>query len=186
MRLRLCLFDSDGKFRRAWDIGFAADSIRVLPQGLVLVRDARTGQFHAFDKEGAPRQNDAAAPPDTFQTRVLDARSGVITPGSGGQIQVRLDKPGEILLSLQPLDADQNGNAYVAVESTPGESAGEGLAVEKTVRKYAADGKLVCETSAMPLDYYVIPVDELRAHDGVIYQLMTTDTEVEINVWNTR
>jgi len=89
-----------------------------------------------------------------------------------------------LLFSLEVLATDSGGNTYVALESTTGSREADEINVNKYVRKYSADGKLVDEIADIALDYYVTPVDELRVRRGVVYQLLTTNTEVRINVWD--
>ena len=181
---RISEFDSEGKFRRAWKTGFSPDSVTVVPSGLVVVREATTGQLHLFDREGRPQTGEIVLP-QTGEARVLNGKSGTVArPPDGGILQVHFDRPGLVLLSLESLATDQAGNIYVALETTAG-GAAEGINVNKYVRKYSADGKLLGEITDIPLDYFVTPVDELRVHKGIVYQLMTSSSEVRINVWNT-
>src|SRR5271166_1017530 len=189
LRNSVSVFDSRGKFRQAWRIGFAADSVTVGANGLILVREASTGQLHAFDLQGKLRPSEAAALPQAAEARVLTGNSGTVTVppiGSAGgrTIEVRLDKPGLRLLSIEGLGTDSQGNTYVALETTTGGEETEGINLNKSVRKYAANGVLVCEVTDIPLDYYVTPVDELRVRKGILYQLMTGSSEVRINVWD--
>jgi hypothetical protein len=190
LRQRIAVFDPQGKYRRDWKLGFAADSVTVIPSGLVVVREASTGQLYAFDNEGQSRPSQGVALPKPEEARLLSARSGTVTrPASGGfpggVLEVQFDKPALRLLSLQGLGTDREGNTYVALETTAGGETTEGINLNKYVRRYGADGKPVDETADIPLDYYVHPVDELRVRKGIVYQLMTTGSEVRINVWDT-
>jgi hypothetical protein len=187
---RLVLYDSQGKFKQAWETGFAPDSVTVTQDGLMRVREANTGQIHVFDREGKTRSGDAAKPPVQQQARVLSGNSGTIATAStngpaGGSISVRFEEPGSSLLSLESLATDPNRGTFVAMEATAPRGGSDGIDVTKTVRRYSPQGTLLSETSAIPLDYYVVPVDELRVRNGIIYQLMTTRSEVRINEWNT-
>ena len=74
-----------------------------------------------------------------------------------------------------------SSGSYVALESTAG---GDSVDVTKSVRRYSAEGRLIAETTDLPLDYFVRPTDEIRVRDGAVYQLMTTMSEVRINVWD--
>jgi hypothetical protein len=182
---RISEFDSEGKFHRAWKTGFPPDSVTVTPGGLVLVREATTGEIHVFDREGRPQSSQGLVSPQPAEARVLNGKNGtVVRPANQGVLQIRFDRPGLVLLSLESLATDQAGNTYVALESTAG-GAAEGINVNKYVRKYSAEGKLLGEITDIPLDYFVTPVDELRVHKGIVYQLMTGSSEVRINVWNT-
>jgi hypothetical protein len=190
LRGRVAVFDSQGKFLEAWKIAFAADSVTLIPKGLVLVHEASTGQLHVFDSQGQPRPNEGAELPEPAKARVLDSRSGTVArlatgDARGGPLDVRFDTPGSTLLSLQSLATDHEGNTYIALETTAGGEATGAINLKKGVRKYTASGKLVCEIADIPLDYYIAPVDELRVHKGMVYQLMTTSSEVRINVWDT-
>ena len=190
LRNRVSLFDSHGAFRKAWKIGFAADSLTVVADGVVLVREATTGQLHAFDREGQARQTEGTALPEQAEARVLNSKSGnvkrpVIDNTHGGPLAVQIDRPGLTLVSIEVLSIDQKGDTYVALETTANSQPAEGISLNKYVRRYSSDGKLLCEIADIPLDYYVPPVDELRAHKGKVYQLETTNSEVRINVWDT-
>lgn len=187
---RVAAFDSQGTFKGDWKIGFAADSVTVIPGGLVVVREASTGQLHAFDRQGRPLTQPAALP-EPAEASLLSADSGSVTRpatpgGGGGLLEIRMEKPGLRLLSLESLAIDRQGDTYVALETTAGGDAAEGVNLNKVVRRYDAVGKLVCEVADIPLDYYIPPVDELRVRNGILYQLMTTSHEVRINVWDTK
>jgi hypothetical protein len=191
LRKSISVFDTQGKFRAAWKIGFAADSITVVSSELVLVREAVTGQYYAFDRNGKPRPSAGTALPlapkawiDKGSKSGSVALSGVMG-GPSHTLQVQTDQPGTTLLSLEVLANGQGGGTYVALETTANDQSTDAVNLQKYVRKYSADGRVVCQTADIPLDYYVVPVDELRVHEGVIYQLMTTSSEVQINVWNT-
>ena len=101
--------------------------------------------------------------------------------GTKGSLDVRFDKPGMRLLSIESLGTDSQGNTYVALEATTG---GEQVNVCKYVRKYSVDGKVISEISDIPLDYYVGPVNELRVRKGVLYQMRTTPSELQMNEWD--
>ena len=188
---RVSVYDAQGKFRRVWDVGFAPDSITVTSDGFVLVREASTGQIHVFDREGKSRPGVEAKAPVQPQARVLTGKTGTVSSMSrsglaGGSIAVRFDEPGSALLSLESLGTDPDRGTFVALEAATHEKGDDdAIDVKKSVRRYALDGRLVSEISNIPLDYYVVPVDELRVHKGVVYQLMTTSTEVRINEWDT-
>jgi hypothetical protein len=185
LRQRIAVIGPQGTFHQEWKLGFAADSVTVIPNGLVLVREASTGQLHGFDRQGQPRPADRAALPEPAATRLLTAKSGSVTRPGGAAIEVQFERPGLRLLSLESLPTDTGGNTYVALEATAGGEATEGINVNKYIRKYSADGKLVAEIADIPLDYYVRPVDELRVRKGIVYQLMTANSEVRINAWDT-
>lgn len=190
LRKSISVFDAQGKFRESWNIGFAADSVTAVGSDLVLVREAVTGQYHAFNREGTPRPTgDATLPPAAKAWVDRGGKSGSIAlsenrGSASNAIQVQVDQPSSTLLSLESLGTDQGGNTYIALETTVGDQSSDTINLQKYVRKYSADGRMICETADIPLDYYVVPVDELRVHQGVVYQLMTTGSEVQINVWN--
>jgi hypothetical protein len=168
LRARVVVFDPDGRFHQSWNVGFAADSIRILPEGVVLIRGAKTGELHRFDREGRLIAGvDSTSSPEPLQGHKLTSTSGSIPVpgGKGNAIAIQLDRPGISLLSIEPLSADHDGNTYVAVETTGGELT-DAINVSKTVRKYSPGGSLLCETADLPLDYYIAP-------------------EVRINVWDT-
>jgi hypothetical protein len=191
LRSNVSSFDPHGRFLKAWKIGFATDSLTVIANGLVLAREASTGRMHAFDQEGETRTAEGVTPPERDEAHVLAGqnRGTIMRPASenahGGPLEVQLDKPGLTLLSLESLATDQNGDTYVALETTTNGEATEAISLNKYVRRYSALGKLLCEIANIPLDYYVTPVDELRVHKGVVYQLQTTRSEVRVNVWDT-
>jgi hypothetical protein len=189
LRNRLAAFDAQGKFRQSWKIGFAADSVTSLANGLVLIREARSGEVHVFDEEGRPRPAEHPSLPSQPEGHLVNGNSGTITKpdvgvSHGGTVSIQLEKPGSTLISLELLATDSTGNAYVALESTTGGKESNAISLNKYVRKYAPDNSLVDEIDDMPLDYYIPPADELRVHKGIVYQLYSTDSEVRINLWN--
>jgi hypothetical protein len=179
---RLAVFSSRGEYQKEFKIGFAADDVTIMPGGLILVREASTGDNHLIDREGKPRQGETTPPPEA-EAKLLTDKTGTVMRASGGLLQVTFDKPGLRLLSIQALATDQEGNTFVALEATPG---GEIVDVSKYVQEYAASGKLVSEVADIPLDYYVIPVDELKVRKGVLYQLRSTASEIQINEWEVK
>ncbi len=190
LRSRIVVFDPQGKFRKAWKIGFAADSVTVIPNGMIVVQEAGTGQLHLFDRDGQPHPKEVAALPGRAEARVLTGASGTIArtafhKSPRDPLAIQFDRSGRILLSIEGLADDREGNTYVALESTAASGSTEDVNVSKDVRKYTADGALVREIADIPLDYYVSPVDELRVNKGMVYQLLTTKTGVKINEWNT-
>jgi hypothetical protein len=191
LRSRVSSFDSDGRFRKAWKIGFRADSLTAIANGLVVVREASTGRLQAFDREGQARPAEAVTLPERVEARVLTGQNRgtvsrpVIDNAHGGPLVIQFDKPGVTLLSLESLANDQKGDTFVALETTASGEAPEAISLNKYVRRYSSDGKLLCEIADIPLDYYVPPVDELRVHKGVVYQLQTTSSEIRVNVWDT-
>lgn len=183
LQKRLAIFDAQGKFLAELKIGFAADSLAITPNGLIQARQASTGDVLLFDRAGRSRPASEAALPPTGEARLLNDKSATITRPSGakGSLEVRFDKPGLRLLSIENLATDSQGNIYVALEATAG---GEQVDVSKYVRKYSLSGKVISEVSDIPLDYFVSPVNELRVRKGVLYQMMSTPTELQINEWD--
>ncbi len=187
---RLALYDAQGTFKRAWNVGFAADSVRITGSGLVLVREETTGTLRVFDREGNARPDETAAPPSLPHAEVPPGgKSGTLSAaagsGPGRPLSVRYDEPGSALLSLEGLDVDPDRGTFVAIETSVPDGGAEAINVRKFIRRYSLQGALVCESTALPLDYYVLPVDEIRVHKGVAYQLLTTRNEVRINEWDT-
>src|SRR5262249_48596005 len=116
------------------------------------------------------------------------AGAGVVswagTPGRpGGALEIHFEKPGLRLVSIQGLAVDSSGDVFVALEATNG--GGGAVDFNKTGWRDFAGGTLVAETTDLPLDYYVRPTDEIRVHKGQVFQLMTTSSEVRINIWDT-
>jgi len=191
LQSRVVSFASDGKFLKAWNLGFAADSLTVIANGMVLVREASTGQLHAFDREGQARPAEEATLPVRAEARVQPGknRGEVVRTAANGThaspLEIQFDKPGLALVSLESLAIDKKGDTYVALETTAGGGSPDAINLNKYVRRYSSDGKLLCEIADIPLDYYVAPVDELRVRNGLIYQLQTTKSEVRVNVWDT-
>jgi hypothetical protein len=184
------VFDAEGKFLRAWKVGFAADSLTVDPRGLVVVREATTEQLHVFDGNGRPHPLEHAVLPEAPEARVISATAGTVAPPAKGNshpglLSIQFEKPGSTLLSLESLATDSEGNSFIALEATTGSASDDTISVDKYVRRYSPAGALTNEIADIPLDYYVPPVDELRVRHGVVYQLFTTNSEVRINVWNT-
>ncbi len=184
LRKRLAIFDGKGKFQRELIIGFAADDVTIMPNGLIQVRDSRSGDTVLFDRQGQQRSSEGAAPPQIGEARLLSGKSGAVTrpsAGGGGSLQVQFDKIGLRLLSIESLATDREGNTYVALEATAGSDV---VDVSKYVRKYAANGKLLAEVADIPLGYYILPVNEFRIRNDTLYQLMTTRSEVQMNEWD--
>jgi hypothetical protein len=188
LRRQISEFDARGNFKKAWEVGFAADSVTLTPEELVIVREAKTGQLHPFDRDGKPRATERAVLPEVEGSLVMPGESRATVTRAGTQapspLSVQLDKPGFTLLSVESLGTDKSGNTFVALETTSNGTT-DTISLEKFVRRYSADGKAVAETASIPLDYLVAPVDELRVHRGVVYQLQTTNSEVRINLWDT-
>jgi len=190
LRHRLAIFDSKAKFLQEWKLGFAADSVSIAANELILVEEASTGTLHVLDRSGRLQPDAYAVLPQRGEASVLTPRNGAVARiGRDGQnrgpIEVRFDRPGQALLSLESLATDPAGNSFIALESTVEGKASPDVNVDKVVRKYDSEAVLVGETSTLPLDYFVTPVDELRVHVGFVYQLQTTKSEVRINIWNT-
>jgi len=186
LRKRIAVFDGNGAYRSEWQIGFAADSVTILSDNLVQVREAKTGELHLFNLEGKPASgNTTTAEPG--EARLTAPNTAIVTWAAatgrqGAPLEIDFDKAGLKMLSVQPIAMESSGIGYVAIESTAG---GDSVDLKKTVRRYGADGKVIAETTELPLDYFVRPTDEIRVRKGVVYQLMTTMSEVRINVWNT-
>jgi hypothetical protein len=178
LRQRLALFNSDGAYQSEWPIGFPADSVTALPDGSVVIRNAHSGALSWFDSEGRPLGEGRI--PEPPNARLVGTNSGVVDR-PGAPLEIRFEKLGLTLLSLQGLGSDATGDTYVALEAA---TAGNSIDVNKSVRRYSRSSQLVAETGNLPLDYYVRPVNELRVHKGIVYQLMTTESEVRIHVWN--
>jgi hypothetical protein len=186
LRQRLAVFDAKGKFLRELKVGFAVDSVTITANGSIQVRQANTGDTYLLDSEGRPRPA-AGVQRQVGEARLVNGQSATVqqlTPDGvhGKLLQIRFEKSGLRLVSVENLAADHNGNTYVALEATPG---GEQIDVRKYVRKYSPDGKLISEISDIPLDYFISPVNELRVRKGILYQMMTTSSEIQINEWDT-
>ena len=130
-------------------------------------------------------------PPERAEAQVQPGQNrGTVSRPSidnshGGPLAIQFDKPGALLLSLESLAIDREGDTFVALETTARGEGPEAIDLTKYVRRYSSDGNLLREIADIPLDYYVPPVDELRVHKGVVYQLQTTSSEVRVNVWDT-
>ena len=191
LRNQVSSFDSHGRFRTAWKIGFPADSLTVIANDLVLIREANSGEVRAFDREGQPQAMNGSAVPVRPEAQVPPGKNratvGRAGPGDTrpGPLEIQLDKPDLTLLSVEELATDQKGDAYVALETTARDKNPDAITLNKYVRRYSSDGKLLGEISDIPLDYYVSPVDELRVHRGVVYQLQPTSSEIRVNIWDT-
>jgi len=185
---RVAVFDTQGKFRQSWKLDFSPDSVTLVGHEVVVVRDAATGQFHGFTVDGQPRALPDDTSPKLGEVRLKPGNVAVVTPSpeAGRHVapmQITLDRAGMSLLSVEILAVDKDGNTYLAVESTKG---GDEVNVQKDVRKYSPSVTLLGQVVQIPLDYYVPPVNELRVRNGVVYQLDTTKSEVQINMWSTK
>ena len=182
---RLVLYDANGKFKKAWVIGIPADSVRVTATGLMRVHQANTGETHVFDKEGKLQASDVFPEAMAAQARVTSQTSGTIK-GIGSDkraLVVQYEEQGSSLLSLESLANDSGRGSFVALETSVADV--DAINIRKIVRRYSSTGVLLSESAPIPLGYYIQPVDELRVRKGVVYQLMTTPSEVRINEWDT-
>jgi hypothetical protein len=184
---KLSWYDAQGTFKRSWDLDFSPDSVSITRDNLMSIHDAKTGEVHTLDREGKAHPAQTASSNTPLQAKVLSGKEGVISaPASNvGTIRVRFDDAASSLLSLEVLDTGSARGTFVALEATATGGEPGSINLKKMVRLYSPTGALQCESSEMPLDYYVLPVDELRVRNGIIYQLMTTSTEVRINEWKT-
>lgn len=183
---RLVLYDINGKFQRAWVIGFPADSVRVTSTGMMLVHRANTGEMYALDREGRLHKGDVSTEVGASQARVTSGTSGMIV-GVGSDkksLAIQYEEQGSRLLSLESVANDPERGSFVALEASAAGNA-DTINIRKVLRRYSVAGVLLSESSALPLDYYIQPIDEIRVRRGVLYQLMTTPTEVRINEWDT-
>jgi hypothetical protein len=185
LRKRIALFDSQGKYRSEWQIGFSADSITLESDQSARVRDTLTGEFHQYDRTGSPLSGARSVrelPPARLTGRTTGVVERTTTSGErSSPLEVAIENAGLKLLSLENMGTDQHGDTYVALEIATGADA---VGLNKSIRRLARDGKVIRQTADLPLDYYIAPVNELRIRNSVVYQLMTTPSEVRINVWD--
>ena len=183
VRKRLAIYDSKGSYRSQWPIGFAAGSVSEITRGLYRVVDAQSSDEHVYDDQGRSVSAVPAAAQPPLEAMLTSPTQGVITGGQPGkQIKVILQSGTERLISLQPLSTGGNGAVYVAMEV--GASGGESISVSKRVRKYSPGGELISEVTDIPLDYYLVPNDELRLDKDVLYQMAPSRTEIRMNSWD--
>ena len=181
---RLSKFDANGRYVRSFPLDFAPGSVTFRSDGTAEVKAAQSNDVFLLDRNGELRRTDAT--PLRESAKVTSRHDGMFwgsEPGSA-PVNLHLENPALTLLSLQLAGEGEDGSMYVALESTSGSSGDAGIDVNKSVRRYSREGKLISQTDNVPLDYYVTPVDELRVHKGVVYQLMTTPSEVRINIWD--
>jgi hypothetical protein len=185
LRQRLAVFDPNGKFLRALNIGFAADEVTITQRDSIQVRQANTGDIYAVDRTGRPSLKGRTQESETRKARLLSGTTAEVEKRlpAGAPLKITFNKPGLRLLSIESLAADDESNTYVALEAT---ASGQVVDVRKYVRRYSADGKLICEISDIPLDYYVRPVDEFRVRKGILYHLSPARSELQINQWDMR
>jgi|HubBroStandDraft_6_1064221.scaffolds.fasta_scaffold60017_3 hypothetical protein len=189
LSLRLVVYDAQGNFKRALPVGFAADSVTVTNEGMILAREANTDAVHPLDREGKPLEQAPKLSPMPEATLVRGENKGSISVGASpglpaGTLAVRFDEKGSTMVSLQAIGTDSGLGIFVALEATVPEGGTDGIDVRKMVQRYSPQGVLVAESAWIPLDYFVPPVDELRVRKGIVYQLMTTRTEVRVNEWD--
>ena len=184
LRLRISVFDPRGAFLQSWPIGFAADSITAGAEDTVLIREAKTGSFYKFNREGKQLAGPTFEPPAPPLARLLDPKHATLARPCGAPLSIAPGTSDTSLLSLEYLDTGPSCVTFVALESSVRATTADAIDVRKSVRRYSADGHLLSETSDLPLDYYILPVNELRVHHGIVYQLRTTRTEVSINEWD--
>src|SRR5215469_15455951 len=94
---RISLFNSDGQFKRAWQLGFAADRVTILSNGTFQVRNAKTSTVYAVDQKGGihlsePLASDSSAKITSRETGVVARRVGII--GGPAQINVHVNRRG--------------------------------------------------------------------------------------------
>ncbi len=186
---RLAIFDGQGDFLRAFDIGFAADSVR-FEDSLLLIRRAFTGEEYSLDLTGnLPPQLRGRARDLAGGDRALMVEPGVgeITPSSARGLEqasfpVRMNGDENPLISLRYLGSDKNGFHYVALETA---EVGDAVEVAKRLRKYGPNGELIAEAPDIPNDYFVSPVDEFRLHGQSVFHLVPLRNEVRIEIWET-
>lgn len=190
---RLVFYDSLGNFLRELRTGFAAATIARLPNDELEVSEATSGSFYALEQNGQFRlvadslRRLSAQAQD--QARLLNSQRGlIIRAGALGGVADTLvidfdGAGGAQMVSLQSLGQEARGDTYVALEITSG--ASEAVAVQKRIRRYAADGTWLVEITDLPLDYFVTPEEEFRVRNGVVYQLLPRSNEVLINIWDT-
>lgn len=181
---RLAQFSSEGTFMRSLPLGFAPGSVTIRSDGTAQIKAAQSNDVFLLDKSGELHPSEASPPRDS--AKITSPHDGIFWRSEPGStpIPVHLENPSLTLLSLQLAGVGADGSAYVALESTSSQVGSEAIDVIKSVRRYSPNGKLICQTENMPLDYYITPVDELRVHKGIVYQLMTTPSEVRINIWD--
>lgn len=190
---RLVFYDSLGNFLRELRTGFAAATIARLPNGELEVSEATSSNFYALDQNGRFRlladslRSLFAQTQD--QAQLLNSQRGLIIRagalgGAADTLVVDFDGAGSArMVSLQSLGQEVRGDTFVALEITSG--ASEAVAVQKRIRRYAADGTWLVEITDLPLDYFVTPEEEFRVRNGVVYQLLPRPNEVLINIWDT-
>ncbi|HEY3704516.1 MAG TPA: hypothetical protein VGL22_05605 [Terracidiphilus sp.] len=180
---RLARYSSDGRFLQSVPLDFVPAGVTLRPDGAAEIKAAHSNDVFLLDPGGQIHRSESLPPREA--AKVTSPHEGLVwrTAAGSDAIHVHLENPALTLLSLQLLAAGDDGSAYVALESTSGQSD-QGIDVKKSVRRYSSGGKLISQTGNMPLDYYIAPNDELRVHKGIVYQLMTTASEVEINVWD--
>src|SRR5271165_3213301 len=59
---RLAQFSPEGKFLRAWPLGFAANSVTIRPDGAAEVKAAQSADVFLLDSNGEVHRSEAAAP----------------------------------------------------------------------------------------------------------------------------
>jgi hypothetical protein len=181
VRKRMAVYDSDGRYRSQWTLGFAADSVTHLSNGAFRIRESVSGEARLYDSGG--KLNTQTPPAEQpLEARLAGPNEGVITGRQSAKpLSVKFESGAVHLISLEPLASGPDGAVYVALEVSPG---GDAIEISKRVRKYAPDGTLVSEVPDIPLDYYFAPNDELRVEKGVLYQMAPSRTEIRMNRWD--
>src|SRR5262249_52353538 len=169
LRKRLAVFSSSGEYQRELQIGFAADDVTIRPGGVIQVREASTGEMHFIDQDGKPRSQEGAAQQPPAESKLLtDKSAAVALDGGQGMLQVKFEKPGLKLLSIQSLGRDPEGNTYVALEGTAGGAEGGG---RKKEREESGAGQVDTEIGEIPLDYFCSAIHEIRIRKSTGYKL---------------
>ena len=193
LQQRLVFYDSLGKYLDSWWMGFPANSVALMESGELEVGHAVTEAIYLVDDTRQPRlvnpagrgRRDAAMPGEAEMQRGTNHGhiTGPITRGgAAGTLEINFESDSTQMVSLESLGTDARGFTYVALETAAADTV---VKVKKIIRKYAADGALVGQILDIAIDYEVAPADEFRVRQGLVYQLVPKQNEIQIRVWNT-
>lgn len=192
LQRRVVFYDSLGQYLEAWEIGFPVSRVTWRENDYLEVIKATTGDTLLMDDTGQLypsnlRARSVLPQANLGETKLLGLNRGVISrPRTRGQepgiLEINFKSDSTRMISLQDLGMDTGGNTFVAMETTHGKDT---IDIIKYIRKYSADGKILCQINDIPFDYYVHPEDEFRIKKGLVYQMQPKQSELRINVWNT-
>jgi hypothetical protein len=185
LKRRLVLYNDRGEFVRDIPLDFTPADVWVTASGAVCLESSAGHAFRA-NANGAVGATEELPPAPPLNSAILvGPHQGFltgVTPSSQESAGVTVRFDGGRMVSIETIGYDSGRNIYAALETAVGSSE---VDAGKILRKYRGDGSLAAEIRDVPVDYYVAPLREFRLKGQKIYQMVTGDAQVSINVWDT-